>query len=106
MLNRGIHVENTTKVSKPCTKEIHELPDVLPVYLCGIIRVAMAPVNDYEQRIQELCQRVIALPEASEEFKTAMQELRTAIHERMREARTRAATLAALASRNESQAAD
>jgi len=62
--------------------------------------------NDYDQLIQDLCQSVISLPDASEEFKTSIKELRSAIHERTQEARTRAATLAMLAKRNESQAAD
>ena len=60
-----------------------------------------------EQRILELCHKVIALPEDSKEFEPAIQELKTAIHEQMEEARNKVAKMALIvAARNESQAAD
>lgn len=59
-----------------------------------------------EQRIIELCYKVIALPEDSPEFDPAIQELKAAIHQQMEDARRDVAKLAVLVARDESQAAD
>jgi len=58
-----------------------------------------------EEKIRELCSRVVALRE-SEEFESAVQELRSAIHEHLSGIRDKVADLAFMVAANESKAAE
>lgn len=60
-----------------------------------------------EQRIVELCHKVVLLPDDSTEFEPTIRELKTAIHEQLEEARVEVAKMARLvAARNRSDGAD
>lgn len=65
--------------------------------------VPLSPAAD--ERVVDLCRRVIALPENSDEFEPTIRELKATIHEQMEEARSRLTKMALIvAARNESQA--
>lgn len=65
--------------------------------------VPLCPAS--EDRVVDLCRRVIALPEDSDEFEPTMRELKATIHEQLEEARSRLTKMALIvAVHNQSQA--
>lgn len=70
-------------------------------YIC----VPLQPTS--EERILDLCNKVVSLPNDSNEFEPTIRELKTAIHEKLEEARSKVAALARyVAARDRSDAAD
>ena len=61
---------------------------------------------DSDENIRELCRKVISLPQWDEEFNSALQELRAAIHEHLTPTRERLLAVEFLTAReNQSKAA-
>lgn len=58
------------------------------------------------QRIIDLCQAVIALPDGAEEFEPAIHELRTAIHKHLEKARLEIVKMAQLVAARDHTDAD
>jgi hypothetical protein len=59
------------------------------------------------QRMNDLCAKVLSLPDDSQEFEPAVAELRAAIQQHINELRDQVATLALdIAAQSESKAAD
>ena len=77
------------------------LADCSSSYIC----VPLQPTS--EERILDLCNKVVSLPNDSNEFEPTIRELKRAIHQKLEDARGKVAAMAKyVADRDHSDAAD